>query len=568
MIVTTSSPPVVASRWARLAGLVDLADTLSRSRNRADMLRRIGLFLRDLPSAERPAAARLLTGRPVSDGDPRHLAVSAKSLWGAAIRLDQGREAPPWPEEPPADLDQAVARLVALRPPTATESPLTLREVVRAFDALAAGRGREATARRESLLARLLRRATPAEAAFLTRCVLGERRSPVGEGVLSEAIGRAVGAPVETVRRAAIYLGDIGLAAGLAFDRGAAALAAVAPRPFHPLRPMLARSVPSLEAAWAAAAAPPALEFKLDGTRVQIHVERDEVRLFSRRLHDVTDLLPDIVTEIRGALVSRRAILEGEVLYVDPEGRPRPARGALPRDRGGDPGGLAPPETPLRLFLFDLLLEGEDCLIERPYRERWERLLEVHGGLTLVPRCLPRALAEAQAFWQAALEAGHEGLLLKELAAPYTPGGRGGHWLKLKRADSLDLVIVAAAYGAGRHGERLGRYRLAARDEETGELRPVGTTSRGLTEEESRGLNARLLAHRRGESAGVLSVEPVIVVEVQYAEIRSSARHPDGLALRVARIGRIRDDKLPTDADTLQHMRRLFDAQGKRAESG
>jgi DNA ligase-1 len=176
---------------------------------------------------------------------------------------------------------------------------------------------------------------------------------------------------------------------------------------------------------------------------------------------------------------------------------------------------------------------------------------------------VPQVLAEAEAFWGEALAAGHEGLMLKHLDSPYVPGVRGGGWLKLKRVDSLDLVIVAADYGYGRRHGWLSNYHLAARDEETGEFRPVGKTFKGLTDEEFRDMTARLMALRRREEGGTVWVDPRVVVEVQYSDIQRSPLYPDGMALRFARIGRIRDDKTPAEADTIQHMRRLCERQSE-----
>jgi DNA ligase-1 len=217
--------------------------------------------------------------------------------------------------------------------------------------------------------------------------------------------------------------------------------------------------------------------------------------------------------------------------------------------------------VPLRLFLFDLLLEGEEPLFGRPYAERWARLATLCHGLRLVPRLLPAGLDDARAFYRQALTAGHEGIMLKRLDGAYTPGTRGGSWLKLKRVTTLDLVIIAADYGYGRRHGWLSNYHLAARDEETGGLRPVGKTFKGLTDAQFRDMTARLLALRRGQEGGTVLVEPAVVVEVAYSDLQRSALYPDGMALRFARITRIRDDKRPAEADTIQTLRRRFGVQ-------
>lgn len=543
-----------------LADLSALARALSRTSGRVELTRLVADHLRGLPPAARPVSVRLLLGRPFPDGDPRTLELSAATLWRVAAgmvgRSEGGSR---------RDVGGAVERLLADPARNPKAPPLSLEDLVRAFDSLAAQRGRGARRAREAILASLLERAAPAEAGFLTRCILGEMGHGVSEGLLLEAIAQAAQRPLEAVRRAAQLLGDIGEVAHQAFAPGPDRLTALVPRLFRPLRPMLAQAAQTLEAAWADS--PPgalALEFKLDGMRLQIHVERDVVRLFTRRLQDVTDSLPEVAAEVRGSLAARRAILDGEVVAVDADGRPRPLQELLRRSR--HPHGVeeARRAAPLRLVVFDLLLEGEESLVDRPYAERWERLREVNGGLTPAPRCIPRSLAEARGFWREALEAGHEGLVVKRLDSPYSPGVRGGGWLKLKRAESLDLAILAAEYGVGRRAEWLSSYLLAARDEETGELRPVGKISKGLADETLRSMTARLQGLRIQQEGDTLWVEPRVVVEVQYADLQPSNLYPDGLALRSPRLARLREDKTPAEADTLQHLRRLQAAQGVR----
>jgi DNA ligase-1 len=545
-----------------LGCLADLSNQLERTKSRLELMRLVGEFLRTLPPDDLPVAARLLVGQPFPEGDPRTLDVSGATLWRAActVAVPTSADEALWSRV--ADFGQAVERLFQEAARVSKTPSLTLQEVARSFDSLAAQRGRGARRQREMLLTQILERASPTEAKFLAKCILGDMRHGVNQGLLLEAVARATTIPPDAVRRAAMLLGDVGEVARRAFEEGAEALSAIGPRLFHPLKPMLAQAAHTLEEAWTKAPGRLGLEFKLDGARVQVHLDRDEVRLFSRRLHDVTDSLPDIAAEVRGAIQTRRAILEGEVVAVDASGRVRPFQDLLQRYRRMHQVEAARQEVPLRVFFFDLLLEGEALFLDRPYEERWQRLEEVHGGIPLVPRHVPQVLAEAEAFWGEALAAGHEGLMLKHLDSPYVPGVRGGGWLKLKRADSLDLVIVAADYGYGRRLGWLSNYHLAARDEETGEFRPVGKTFKGLTDEEFRDMTARLMALRRREEGGTVWVDPRVVVEVQYSDIQRSPLYPDGMALRFARIGRIRDDKTPAEADTIQHMRRLCERQG------
>ncbi len=555
----TVAPPVSTT----LAALADLSGWLERTKSRLELMRLVGDFLRALPARDLSVAARYLVGQPFPEGDPRKLDVSAATLWRAACAV-----APPsvpvetlWNQA--VDFGEVVEQLFVAAGRASGAAGLTLEEVARVFDAMAARRGQGARRDRETLLIRLLERASPAEAKFLAKCVLGDMRHGVNQGVLLEAVARATGLATDVVRRGLMILGDIGEVARLAFQEGADAfLARSSPQMFHPLKPMLAQTAHALEEGWGAAPGHWALEFKLDGARVQVHVDQDEVRLFSRRLHDVTESLPDIAAEVLGTVKTRRAILEGEVVAVEASGLVRPFQDLLQRYRRKHRVETAQREVPLRLFLFDLLLEGDVAFLDQPYEERWRRLEGVHGGIPLVPRCVPHVLAEAKAFWEEAVAAGHEGVMLKRLDGLYTPGIRGGAWLKAKRAKSLDLVIIAADYGYGRRHGWLSNYHLAARDEATGEYRPVGKTFKGLTDEEFRSMTARLLALKRREEGGTVWVDPKVVVEVQYSDLQKSRLYPDGMALRFARIARIRDDKAPTEADTIQHMRGLFRARG------
>jgi DNA ligase-1 len=218
-------------------------------------------------------------------------------------------------------------------------------------------------------------------------------------------------------------------------------------------------------------------------------------------------------------------------------------------------------EIPVRLRLFDVLQIEEEPLIDRPYGERWNTLARVRGGLETVGRVVPGDAAEAEAFYARALADGLEGVMVKGLDAPYAPGIRGRGWLKVKRAESVDLVIVAADRGYGRRHGWLSNYHLAARDEETGRLEPVGKTFKGLTDDEFRTMTERLRALAVGEEGATVFVEPRIVVEVLFSDLQRSPTYRGGLALRFARIARIRDDKAPEDADTLQHLRELFRRQ-------
>lgn len=539
----------------RLADLAALSRRLAGTRSRLERLRLVGAFLRDVPPHERAPTARLLAGRPFASGDARQLQVSGAGLARILARVVGHAIS----HHEAVDAADAVERtFVAAR--SGTDPRLTLDEAVQALEGVAARTGRGARAARDAILVPLFERASAAEAGFLTKVILGDMRQGAGEGLVLEAVARATGRSAESIRRAAMVVGDVGEAVRLAFELDEEL--PLQPRMFSPLKPMLAQTAPDLATTWRQTGGPAALEFKLDGARVQIHAEGGTVRLFSRRLHDVTASLPDIAGAVAGWIGGRRAILEGEAIALWPSGHPRPFQDLLQRYRRIRDVEEALRDVPVQLFLFDLLLDGQDVLLATPYAERWARL-EALGPVPRVPRLVPASLEQAQVFYAQALHAGHEGLMIKRLDSPYTPGRRGGSWLKLKRVNTLDLVIVAADWGYGRRHGWLSNYHLAARDEPSGEYRPVGKTFKGLSDAEFEAITARLLAAQRRQEGGTVYVDPEIVVEVAYSDLQRSRLYPDGMALRFARITRIREDKAPAEVDTVQAMRRLFEPQGR-----
>jgi len=257
-----------------------------------------------------------------------------------------------------------------------------------------------------------------------------------------------------------------------------------------------------------------------------------------------------------GGNCANTAIVEGEVIAADSNGGPLPFQ-QLMRRLGRVRDIAAMRQVPVQLYLFDLLYVQGRVWIDRPYRERVEKLQRICGHISLVPRLLPSSREEGEAFLQTAREAGHKQLMARALDSPYTPGVRGRHWLKIKPAITLDLVIVAADWGYGRRHGWLSNYHLAARDEENGELLEVGKTFKGLTDVEFERMTERLLALKASEAYGTVSVQPEVVVEVAFNNIQESPTYQSGMALRSARIVRLRPDKTAAEADTLQMMRRL-----------
>jgi DNA ligase-1 len=407
----------------------------------------------------------------------------------------------------------------------------------------------------------LLLRAAPVEAKYIVKDVIAEMRHGVGEGIMLEAIAQAAGVSPRLVSRTNMLWGDLGEVALVALTQGEAALKQATVRLFRPLKPMLAQTAEDLAEAFERYQGRVALEYKLDGARVQIHKRDDEVKIYSRQLADVTASLPDVVEEIRSGLQANEAIVEGEAVAVDAQGHPLPFQHLMRRFRRVHDVATMVQEIPLQLHLFDLLyVDGHD-LIDTPCEKRWQALEAIVGTLSLVPRLIPQTVEEGERFAEQAYRAGHEGVMAKDLTSKYTPGVRGKAWLKLKHVLSLDLVIVAADWGYGRRHGWLSNYHLAARDERTGEYLEVGKTFKGPTDEEFQEMTRRLLALERSRRGGTIFVEPRVVVEVLFNELQESSQYKSGLALRFARIARVREDKSPVEADTIQTLRQLYERQ-------
>jgi len=381
------------------------------------------------------------------------------------------------------------------------------------------------------------------------------------EGVVLEAISEATGIELSLVQRSNMLLGNLGEVARVALKQGRDGLDRVGVRLFTPIKPMLAEMSYSLNEVLQSHGGKTAFEYKFDGARIQIHKKGEEIRIFSRRLTDVTESLPDIVDLVRKDINADEVLMEGEAVAVGEGGKPLPFQDLMRRFRRVHEVREMIKEIPLRLYLFDILFLDGRMLIDLPYDERWILLSQTCRSQLLAERIVTGNVAEAEAFLDAALKAGHEGLMAKALDSNYTPGVRGKKWFKIKPAEHLDLAIVAADWGYGRRTGWLSNYHLAAKDEETGEFLDLGKTFKGLTDEEFKEITKQLQGIKTSENEYTIFVKPEIVVEVAYNEIQRSPHYKSGFALRFARITRIRSDKGPTDVDTIKRVRQLYEKQ-------
>ncbi|HEX7115255.1 MAG TPA: ATP-dependent DNA ligase [Steroidobacter sp.] len=443
----------------------------------------------------------------------------------------------------------------------AETATLSLLDVDRQLTEIASIRGPGSTARRGELLRSLLSSATRAEQEFLIRLLVGELRQGALAGVMVDAIAVAADVPVARVRRAAMYAPSLGAVARAALIGGLEALARFQLEPLSPIAPMLARTATDVGEALGQLDGEVAFEWKMDGARIQLHKVDHTVRIYSRSLNEVTCAIPEIV-EVAHELPAREVILDGEALAFAPSGRPHPFQTTMRRfGRKLDVGKLRA-ELPMRAYFFDCLRLDGTSLADRPARERFEALARAVPAPLLIPRRITASADEAQAFYEAAIEAGHEGLMAKSLDAPYEAGNRGASWLKIKRAHTLDLVILAAEWGHGRRTGLLSNLHLGALDPATGEYVMLGKTFKGLTDEMLAWQTKELLARQTHRDGITVYVRPELVVEIAFSDLQVSPRYPGGLALRLARVKRYRIDKRAEQADTIETVRKIAGLAG------
>jgi DNA ligase-1 len=503
--------------------LVRTSAAVAATSGRLEKIALLAALLKQLAPAEIGIAVGFLTGSPRQS----KLGVG----WAAASRAGQ---------HPPADT------------PT-----LTLHDVDATFEHLAVVNGKRSAAERARLLAELFTRATAREQRFLGALLVGEVRHGALEGVLLEAIATAAALPANTVRRAAMMTGDLGVVAEAALgENGAAALAEYQLQLFRPVQVMLADSADTVEEAMTSGA-PVAIEWKIDGARIQVHADGDHVAVYSRNLNDVTDAVPEVVRAVR-ALHVRDVVLDGEVIALTADGSPRAFQTTMRRfGRRLDVASLET-EIPLTPFFFDILRLNGVTLIDDALADRLAQLDAATHGEHAVPRIVTPDAAQAAAFRDAALAKGHEGVMVKTLDSVYAAGRRGSAWIKVKTAKTLDLVVLAVEWGSGRRKGTLSNIHMGARDPGTGTFVMIGKTFKGMTDEMLAWQTKEFLARETHRDGHVVHVRPDMVVEVAFNEVQQSTQYPGGVALRFARVKGYRPDKNAGEADTIDAVQALM----------
>ena len=481
--------------------------------------------------------ARLLASA-ASGGDAHQVAVVVSWLSGELVQRQIGVG---W------------AALRAL-PAPADEPTLSVLQVDDAFTAIGAVAGAGSQKERARLVAALFSTATAVEQTFLRRLLQGELRQGALAGVMSDAVARAAGRSPAEVRRAAMLSGDLPAVAAAALTGGAGALGEFTLRVGRPVGPMLAQTASDIADALERIGGTAVFEAKLDGARLQIHRNGDDVALYTRSLDDVTARLPEVV-DAALALPVTSLIADGEAIALQPDGRPHRFQVTASRFGRSEAAGA----QRLSVFFFDVLHRDGEDLLDLPTTERLAVLDAIAPAAQRVDRLATADPDEAARFLEATLAAGHEGVMAKSPMAPYEAGRRGAGWLKVKPVHTLDLVVLAVEWGSGRRTGKLSNIHLGAHDPATGGFVMLGKTFKGMTDAMLEWQTQRFLGLADGPTDGyVVKLRPEQVVEIAFDGVQRSTRYPGGMALRFARVLRYRDDKGPAEADTIDTVRQFY----------
>ena len=518
------------------AELVNVAKNIESVKSRKEKVRILSTFISKLSPNEAVIAARFLSGRIFREYEDLSLGVGWSTIKNAL------------------SLTKTTSLLLNTSKPT-------LEEVYNVLNKVARVSGESSRQKKISYIYSLLSRMNEEEIEFLLRVIFGEVRIGASIGLLLEAISVFTKCSLDDVRRAYMFLSDIGDLARIAVEGGCEKIKEISLQIFRPVKPMLADMAYSVKEILSEHGGVTALEYKYDGFRVQIHLKNGKIKVFSRRLSNITEYVPDIVEQVKENVVADSVVLDGEALGIV-EGKPLPFQEIVRRIRRKADFIIFLKKIPYTLHLFDILYLNDEVLVDKPYNERREILEKiVRSERILAERTVVHDIVEAERVYKEALEKGHEGVVAKRLDSRYEPGIRGRSWLKLKQSDTIDCVIVAAEWGHGRRRGWLSDYHLAVLDEATGRYVRVGKTFKGLSDAEFEEITKKLLEIKVKEEGYVVYVLPHIVVEVEYSEIQKSPRYESDFALRFARIKRIRWDMDPREITTLEELKRRYNQQ-------
>ncbi|WP_456477422.1 ATP-dependent DNA ligase [Methanopyrus sp.] len=550
------------------SSLAEAFERLERISSRKAKISLIAQFLRQCPENVIDIVTLFLANQVFPGWDPRDLGIGSK-LMRKVIATATGSTDSEVTElfKRLGDLGLAAEELLKRRKTSTLldSRPLMVSEVRETFEKIAEVEGEGAVKRKMRLMMGLLAKAKPKEARYLVRQALSELRTGVRESTVEEAIAQAFGVSRKLVERAHMLSNDLGLVAKVAMTSGEEGLREIDLRPMRPIKPMLAQAARNVREALAEVGGKGAVEIKLDGARVQVHSDGEEVRVYTRRIEDVTHALPDIVEAVKDCVDADEFILEGEAVAINPEtGKPRPFQELLHRIKRKYDIEDVRKEIPVELHLFDCLYVDGESLVDTPFRERRRRLEEIvrerEGEVMLVEQVITDDPKEAAEMFHRALEIGHEGVMVKDLDANYTPGVRGKKMLKVKPVlETLDCVVIGGIWGKGKRKGLIGSYLLAVWDENKENLMEVGKVGTGVDDETLERLTKMFEDLIVEESGREVRFKPEVVFEVEFEDIQKSPKYSSGFALRFPRLVRVRDDLGPEDADTIEKVRRIYE---------
>jgi DNA ligase-1 len=542
--------------------LSDLYSQLESTTKILEMRRMVAEFLKTVPDEVLHDVALLITGRIFPEFSEREIGV-ANSLMLKAISRVSGASEPKinnmWRET--GDLGLAARKAMEQKSQhTLTTRELLVEDLVSKARKMSELEGPGTVDRKVSIVSELFSNADTSSVVYLVRTILGQMRLGVGEGIVRDAIAAAFEADASEVERAHNIICDYGEVALLAKKKKLGTISLQIGRPYKVMLPQKADSVSS---AFDKVGKPCAFEFKYDGMRIQVHKEGDTIKLFTRRLDDVTKQFPEIVAAAKRSLNSKHCIVEGEVVgYV--KGEPVPFQEISRRIKRKYNIDEMSKKIPTVIFLFDCVFDG-DSILDKPFDERRKILSSIvrsSESLQLAEQLVTGSESEANEFFEKSLSNKQEGLIAKNLKAKYKPGSRVGYMLKLKPvAETLDLVIVGAEWGEGKRSNWLSSFQLACRSEKG--LLPIGKMATGLTDAQFEEITATLKPLITHQSGRKVKLKPKLVVEVGYQEIQRSPTYKSGFALRFPKLIRIREDKGINDADTLGRVNELHASGGR-----
>ena len=551
--------------------LVSLYESLRSTSSRLEKTAMIAAFLQQAPVDELPVIVTFLTGRIFPEWDQRKIGIASQSMIKIISTITHNPEdAVVESYKKSGHLGVTAEEMFQKRRQATFFEPedITVKEVAETFYEIARSSGAGSSAKKQKILIGLLHRATtPKEAHYIVSLTIEYVLSGAKEGVMEDAIGQAFGATLDQVRRAHMLTSDLGETARIAKTEGAAGLEVITIKPMRPVRPMLAQNVSSIREALDTMGGVAEFEMKYDGARLQIHKTGNDVKLYSRRLEDLTDALPEIVGYVRESVKADTAILDSECIAIDKDtGRPIPFQNILTRLRRIHKVEETQKQFPLILRPFDILFNQGQSTIDLPLRERRKILEEIIVATDTViqpARALVTDQEEvAQELFEESVKSGNEGLMGKDLNATYTPGVRGKKMVKIKSVlDTLDLAIVSAEWGHGRKAGWLTSFEVAALDEETGDYVILGRVASGFSDEQLIEMTEKLKPLITGEHGRIVDVRPEIIVEVKFEEIQKSPIYSSGYALRFPRLVRVRDDLSPEEVNSFARVMNIYNVQ-------